>query len=105
MGRLIPLGHSHTGEDITVSPSTSDLNVFNKERKLKRHWIFSTQEGWAKAQNVIPRPGRLKILRNRGANPAVRFTVSRSPNFNPKDKSPMEQALHWKFGVPKKIEE
>jgi RHS repeat-associated protein len=91
-GRLTPLGHSHTGNDTTVAPSTADLNEFAK-KKVKEHWLFSTEDGWARLR-YDAKTKTFDVLLNRGKN-AVRLTIMQNPKFNRKDKSPIGQASRW----------
>jgi hypothetical protein len=93
---LIPLGHTHTGVDRTVAPSTADLNEFAR-KKVKEHWLFSTDEGWARIR-YDAKTRSFDILRNVGAD-AVRFTVFRNPDFNPRDRSPVGQSMRWRQSV------
>lgn len=95
-GKLVPVGHTHTGNDKTVAPSTADLNEFARG-KVKEHWLFSTDEGWARLR-YDPKTKTFDMLRNKGGK-AVRYTYFENPDFNPRDKSPYNQASRWKISV------
>lgn len=95
-GKLIPLGHTHTGLDKTVNPSTGDLDDLSR-RNVKEHWLFSEKDGWARIR-YDKKTNTFDILRNRGGN-AVRIAIFENPSYNPKDESLWNKGSRWKFSV------
>jgi RHS repeat-associated protein len=94
--QLTPLGHSHTGADKGVGPTTTDLDEFAR-KKVKEHWIFSEKDGWGRLR-YDAKTKSFDFLRNVG-NQAVRYTIFTNPKFNPKDTSPWGQMERWKTSV------
>ena len=91
-GELIPLGHTHTGNDGTSAASTADLNEF-AGKNVKEHWIFGRDDGWARYR-YDAKTRSFDVRMTRGST-SIRFTISRNPNFNPKDTSPIGRASKW----------
>jgi len=93
---LIPLGHTHTGTDLTNPPSTADLDLF-VGRGVREHWIFGKKDEWARlrydAQN-----GSWEMTRSSGMV-MVRSTISRDPNFNPNDTNIANRIRGWIYGA------
>ena len=96
-GKLTPLGHTHTGLDTSHAPSTADLNELAR-KKVKEHWIYGEKDGWARLR-YDSKTKTFDVLENRGGN-AVRFTIFRNPNFNPRDRSLSAEASRWQRSVP-----
>ena len=91
-GNLIPLAHTHTGEDLSVDPSSADLDTLAK-KKVQEHWIYSEDDGWARLR-YDAKTKTFDVLLNRGKQ-AVRFTIFENPKFNPKIKTQEMQMKRW----------
>ncbi len=94
-GNLEPLGHTHTGTDTTVGPSTADLNTLSA-RGVREHWIYSRDDGWGRLRYDAGSRS-FEFARTRGTN-IVRSTISENPNWDPSDASPAGQASRWTYG-------
>ena len=99
-GNLIPLGHTHTGNDRTPHPSNADLDEFSK-KKVQEHWIRGREGGWARVR-YDANSNSFEVIVNEGKN-AIRYTRSWNPNINPQNATPWEWAQRWSMG-PRVVE-
>jgi RHS repeat-associated protein len=97
-GKLIPLGHTHTGEDTSSGPSTADLNEFAK-KNVKETWIYGAEDGWRRIR-YDAQSNTFDVIATRvspaGTKYAARYTIFENPDFKPKDSSPLER---WRSSV------
>ena len=91
-GKLIALGHSHTGTDKLSYASTADLNEFERT-KVKEHWIYGKADGWARYR-YDAKTKTFDVMLNRPER-VLKFTLARNPHWNPRDRSPVGRASKW----------
>jgi hypothetical protein len=91
------LGHTHTGADSTVGPSTADLDLF-AERGVPEHWIYSRDNGWGRLR-FDPGSRSFEFISIRGEN-FVRQQITESANYDPADTSPQGRISRWVTSEP-----
>jgi len=77
-GELIPLGHTHTGVDLTVGPSDADLNEI-ASKKVPRHWIYSENEGWGRI-SYDAKTNTFEMLKSKGGE-LFRSVIRENPRY------------------------
>jgi RHS repeat-associated protein len=91
-GSLTPIAHTHTGTDLTVNPSTADLDLF-AARGVSRHYIYSAENGWGRLDfNASTRSFEFVYIRE---GLVIGERITENPNFDPTDQSPVGRANRW----------
>ena len=83
-GKLIPLGHTHTGKDTSSVASTADLNEFAR-KNVKESWIYGSgeEDGWSRYRyDAKTKSFDVSLFRPSGTR---NFKLSLNPKFEPKN--------------------